>query len=102
MRHPLIFIVKEGRVNCVLKGKVLRTLEKGEYFGELSIILGTERTMDVEAAENCILYAITIDTLKKMVGEKYKEILFLNCLKKCFQSSKNFNKLDSSIIDNCI
>jgi len=56
--------------------------------------------MDVVAAENCILYAISIDTLKKMVGEKYKEILFLNCLKKCFQTSVHFNKLDTDVIDN--
>ena len=95
-----IFIVKEGTVNCVKNGIILRTLEKGEYFGELSIILETERTMDVIAAENCILYAISIDTLKKMVGEKHKEILFLNCLKKCFQSSNHFVKLDPDSIDN--
>jgi CRP-like cAMP-binding protein len=66
----------------------------------MSILLDTHRTMDVFAKENCILYAISVETLKAMVGEKYKDILFLNCIKNVFQTSSCFNKLSADMIEN--
>jgi hypothetical protein len=71
----------------------------GEYFGEMSIFLETYRSLDVIAHENCTLYAISVETLRAMLGEKYKDVLFLNCIKNCFQQSKFFKKLGSDFIE---
>lgn len=87
-------------MNCQLDGKVLRKLSVGDYFGEMSILLETFRTLDVVANENCTLYAITVQTLKTMVGEKYKDVLFLNCIKNCFQNSTHFKGLGADFIEN--
>lgn len=86
-------------MNCVLNGKVLRKLGKGEFFGEMSILRETYRTLDVIANENCTLYAISVETLKTMLGDKYKDVLFLNCIKNCFQNSQHFQKLSADIVE---
>ncbi len=65
----------------------------------MSILLDTERTLDVISAETTVLYAISIQTLKNMLGDKYRDILFLNCLMNCFQSSTYYNKINSQILE---
>lgn len=57
------------------------------------------RTMDVVASEHCTLYDISVDTLRSMLGENYKDLLFLNCIKSCFQQSAYFKKLDNHFIE---
>lgn len=66
----------------------------------MSILLETDRTLDVVSVEATVLYAISVQTLKGMLGEKYRDILFLNCLMQCFQNSTYFNKINSQILEN--
>ncbi len=66
----------------------------------MSILLESRRTLDVIAEENCTLYAISVETLKSMMGEKYRDVLFLNCIINCFQNSTHFKKLSLDFIEN--
>jgi len=66
----------------------------------MSVLLETERTLDVVTAETTVLYVISVQTLKGMLGDKYRDILFLNCLMNCFQNSQYFNKINSQILEN--
>ena len=65
----------------------------------MSVLMETYRTLDVVANENCTLYDISVETLKTMMGEKYKDLLFLNCIKSVFQQSTHFKKLSSDFIE---
>lgn len=96
-----MYIVKEGEVDCVSKGKIIRTLKKGDYFGEKSILLESLRTMDVIAKTACICYSISVETFKAMSGDHFKDALYLNLIKLAFSSSKKFNQINSSYIENC-
>jgi cGMP-dependent protein kinase 1 len=95
-----LFIIKEGEVSCSSKGLKFRTLKKGDNFGERSILLETPRTLDVIAETPCVIYSITVDTLKSMVGDRYKEVLFANFIKYTFQKSKYFNKINLKLLEN--
>ena len=94
-----MYIIKEGEVECVSNGKVIRTLIKGDYFGEKSILMDSLRTMNVITKKSCVIYSISVETLKTMVGEKYRDVLILNFIKSSFQKSHVFEQLNSKLIE---
>jgi CRP-like cAMP-binding protein len=94
-----LYIVKEGEVDCINKGSVVRTLKKGEHFGERAILLESLRTMDVVAKTKCTCYSISIETLKSMVGERYRDVLYLNFIKSAFATSKYLKRFNLKLIE---
>lgn len=94
-----LYIIKDGEVDCTMNGRLIRTLKKGENFGEKSILLESTRTLDVSARINCVLYSISIDTLVNMVGERYKDVLYLNMIKMSFAKSNIFGKFNPKMIE---
>jgi len=82
-----------------MNGIFIRILKKGDYFGEKSILLESTRTIDVVAKTNCILYSISVETLVSMVGERYKDVLYLNMLKISLAKSNIFGKINSKLIE---
>ena len=95
-----LYIIKEGEVACSSSGKVVRTLKKGDHFGEKSILLDCTRTMDVIAKTPCVVYSVSVETLTTMVGEKYKDVLLLNFIKISFAQSKMFSKINMRLLEN--
>ena len=53
------FLVLEGKAEVRSKGKVLATLSKGQFFGEMSLIDDSPRSADVVAIEPTKCWAIT-------------------------------------------
>jgi CRP/FNR family cyclic AMP-dependent transcriptional regulator len=54
------FVIAEGRVQVVVvtaegKKTILATLQKGDFFGEMSLLDGEPRSASVVAAEDCVL-----------------------------------------------
>jgi cGMP-dependent protein kinase len=94
-----LYIIKEGEVSCVFRGKVIVTLKKGDYFGEKAILIDSTRTMDVVAKTKCVCYSISIETLKQMVGEKYRDVLYLNFIKSAFSQSRYLKKFQPKLIE---
>ncbi len=69
------YIILEGAVEVFVPkiNKHLTTLEKGAFFGELSLLLGIPRTASVKAVESCLLFAIDHVKFKKLMQE-YPEV----------------------------
>jgi CRP-like cAMP-binding protein len=82
-----IYIVKEGEVNCILKGKIVRTLRKGDNFGERSVLIDSSRSLDCIAKTNCICYSVSSFTLETMLGKNFRTLLYLNFIKSYFTPS---------------
>lgn len=97
-----MYIVKEGELNCCDKGKVIRTLKKGDYFGEKSILLETKRSKDIVAKTDCVIYSISAETLKNMIGSKYREILYANFMKMAMTESQVFKKFNLKLLDSTL
>ena len=97
-----LYIIKEGEVECVMNGKLIRTLKSKDYFGEKSILLESKRTMDVIAKTKTICYGITVDYLKHMVGDKINDVLLFNFLEIAFQKSEFFNKVNPKLFQKYI
>jgi cGMP-dependent protein kinase len=95
-----LYIIKEGEVTCSSKSIEIRTLKKGDHFGEKALLLECPRTMDVIAKTSCVIYSISVETLKSMFGDKYKDVLLLNFIKMSFNLSTCFNKISTKLIEN--
>lgn len=55
--------------------------------------------MDVLAKTNCIIYSISIETLKSLFGDQYQDILLINFIKMSFSMSPFFNKINMKILE---
>jgi len=95
-----LYIVKEGEVNCILKGKIVRTLRKGDNFGERSVLIDSTRSLDCIAKSNCICYSVSSFTLETMLGKNFRTLLYLNFIKSSFTRSKIFHKFNINLLDN--
>jgi cGMP-dependent protein kinase len=94
-----LYYIKEGEVSCSTNGIEIRVLKKGDHFGEKSLLLECPRTLDVIAKTHCIIYSISIETLKSLFGDKYKDVLLLNFVKMSFALSSNFNKINMKLLE---
>lgn len=94
-----IFIIKSGKVVCSKDNKQIRTLEKGSFFGEVSILKNNKRTLDVIAKMNCEMYMITKEMLSQMIGSEYINVLYLNYMKSAFSNSKLLSSLSTILIE---
>ena len=94
-----IYIIKEGEVNCVKKGVIIRTLSKGENFGERSIFVNAKRSLDVIAKTNCVCYSISFQSLENILGKNYKDELCKQFIKFTFTKSNFFNFIPMEYLD---
>lgn len=97
-----MYIIKDGELNCMDKQKVIRVLKKGDYFGEKSILLETKRSKDIMAKTDCVIYSISAETMKNMIGPKYREILYANFMKMAMTESQVFKKFNLKLLDNAL
>ncbi len=96
-----LFIIKDGEANCTDdNGNIITVKHKGEFFGERAILVDSLRTLNVVAKTECICYSISIETLKVVLGEKFRDTLFKNFVKLIFQNSRYFKDLNQKLIEN--
>ena len=74
-----MFYIMSGSVRLVKKGQVMGIMQKGEYFGEMALLIGTPRTTSAQAEEdNTVVIAITPENFETLLREEPKiAILFL-------------------------
>jgi CRP/FNR family transcriptional regulator, cyclic AMP receptor protein len=54
-----LFVIADGRVRIVLNGRTLATLDKSDYFGEMSLLDGEPRSAGAEADTDVLLLRIS-------------------------------------------
>lgn len=76
--NEMLYIMS-GSVRLAKKGQVLGIMQKGEYFGEMALLIGTPRTTSAQAEEdNTVVIAITPENFETLLREEPKiAILFL-------------------------
>lgn len=94
-----LYIIKEGEINCVSNGKTIRVLEKGSLFGEKAILIDSKRTIDCVAKTNCILLSLSILALQQVMGEDFRDKIFLSFIKESLVHSNSLRALNSHLIE---
>lgn len=95
-----MYCIREGDVDIESNGNKIRTLHKGDYFGEKSILIDSTRTMNAISRTKCLCFSFSVTTLKNMLGENYRHLMLINFIKSAFYSSKLFHHLHLKMIDN--
>ena len=93
-----MYIIKEGEVNCIKNGKIIRTLKQGDNFGQKAILEETKRSLDVVAKTNCTICSISVDFFKNQLGVNYRDHLYFSFINLAFQNSKFFNKIMTKML----
>ena len=93
-----MYIIKQGEVNCVKNNKIIRTLVKGDNFGQKALLEGNRRTLDVIAKTDCILCSISVEFFRNQFGENFKDQLYFSFLGIAFKKSNSFNSINSNML----
>ena len=61
------FIVNEGMADVTVDGDRVRTIGPGDYFGEIALLTGSDRTATVTAQTDMVCYGLTTWDFKPLV-----------------------------------
>ncbi len=70
-----IYLLIKGKVKVVKNKKTIRELDRGSYFGEVSIMLNQPRSASIIALTKLTIYTISADFFLKNIDSKIHEIL---------------------------
>lgn len=80
-----VYIVEKGKFHVIIKDKLMKIVQKGEFFGEIALLHNLSRTADVIAMEDSKIWVIdqkAYTTIRQSDRTKFKNIV-LKGLKKC-------------------
>lgn len=93
-----LYIIKKGEVDCLKKGKLVRTMTSGMCFGEISILIKGKRTLDVVTKTECEVFQLTNTLLEHVMGREFKDKILLDFMKEAFSHTLFFKIIPSEII----
>jgi cGMP-dependent protein kinase len=90
----LLFIIKQGSVTCTEDGRITRTMEKGEYFGEKALFSHNSlRSASVTASEYVKCLTIGRSTLTDLLGSSIQVLVHKNSARIAFDKNCYLQKL---------
>ena len=72
---------------------------KGDSFGERCLLVDSVRTLSIVTKTTCVIYSVSLETLRTMVGETYRDVLLKNFIKASFAKSKFLKNLNPRMLD---
>lgn len=70
-----IYLIYNGKVKIIKNDKLVRELEEGSCFGEISLLLNEKHSANVIASSNLIIYTLSKEYFLKFFDKKMLEIL---------------------------
>lgn len=70
-----IYLLFKGKVKIIKNNKTIREMDRGNYFGELAILLNKPRSASVVAVTNLTIYTIASDFFLKNIDQKILNFL---------------------------
>lgn len=89
----LLYIIKQGSVVCSQGEKDIKTMEKGDYFGEQALLYNSVRTATITANENTKCLTIGRAELTKLFGTSLQLIVHKNSQRIAFDKNVYLKKL---------
>ncbi|KAK1936351.1 cGMP dependent protein kinase [Babesia divergens] len=86
-----LYIIKQGSADVFVDGAKVRTMTKGQYFGERAILYGEPRSATIQAADDTTCVSIGRDILQNVLGN-LNHVLFRNIMMESLQHSNVFRQ----------
>ena len=68
-KGDLFYIIKEGTVQVIVNGKVVGELERGMYFGEISLVKNVPRQATIRATSNVETLCVSRGVFQRVFGK---------------------------------
>ena len=94
-----IYIIKEGEVNILKNGHIIKTVKRSEYYGEDGLLEGNKRNVDIIAKTNCIIYTIPKEYFRNQFDDDFNDQLYYTLLKIAFSKSSNFKSINNNTLN---
>ena len=98
----LFFVIKEGNVVCTLKGKEIRRMGKGEYFGDQALLYNSPRTATIVAVDEVSCVALSQEDLQNSLGASLEQVIYKNSMRIAIDNSESLKKLSKTQTENVI
>ncbi|CAG9325580.1 unnamed protein product [Blepharisma stoltei] len=98
----LFYLIKEGTVSCVKEGQEIRSMGRGDYFGEQALLHNCVRTATVIAITQVKCLAIGRDSLTKVLGSKLQHIIYINTQRIALERSPYISQLTRDQVESII
>ena len=92
-----MYIIKDGEIECLKGDKVIRTLKKGDNFGQKALLEDGIISFDVKAKTDCKIYSISTEIFKNQFGDDFRKQLYYDFITASFLKSKTFSSLNKKI-----
>lgn len=69
------FLINRGRVRIFQNDKTIRELEKGNYFGEISLLNKENRTASVASVDNSVCYILTKQDFLSIIDQSILDLI---------------------------
>lgn len=87
------YIIKEGIVECIKDGKVIRELKEGDSFGEAALYSDGQRTVTVRSKNTSRLLALGRESLQNILGSQIQEVINSNSSRWSLEKNEVFKNL---------
>ena len=98
----LFFVIKEGNVACTQKGKEIRRMGKGEYFGDQALLYNSPRTATIAAIDEVTCVALSREDLQNSLGASLEHVIYKNSIRIAIENSESLKKLSKTQTENVI
>lgn len=88
-----IYMIKEGSVSCQINNTEINCLGVSQYFGIVSLVRKSKRTLDVIATKKCICFELTSNDLTEAIGVNYIEVILYSIFKEFLFQNAYFSDL---------
>ena len=82
------YMIKEGTAALLQGNLEQRKIYKGESFGQNSLYYNTMRKMTVRAEEDVVCQVLGRETLAKIIGADFRDVMFRNYVKSIVQKNR--------------
>lgn len=76
----LLYIIKSGTVICTQQKQFIRRMQKGDFFGEQSLLFNCMRTATVVAEDEVKCLSLGRKRLKHVLGDRLQNIIYRNLI----------------------
>jgi cGMP-dependent protein kinase len=95
----LFYIIKDGNVSCTKEGREIRTMTRGDFFGEQALLYHSPRTATIAALDDVKCVAIGRERLTRVLGNHLQQIIYRNSLRIALDRSHLMSKLNKEQSD---
>eukprot|EP00359_Climacostomum_virens_P000322 CAMPEP_0204896828 /NCGR_PEP_ID=MMETSP1397-20131031/385_1 /ASSEMBLY_ACC=CAM_ASM_000891 /TAXON_ID=49980 /ORGANISM="Climacostomum Climacostomum virens, Strain Stock W-24" /LENGTH=891 /DNA_ID=CAMNT_0052064493 /DNA_START=685 /DNA_END=3360 /DNA_ORIENTATION=- len=76
----LLYIIKSGTVVCMKNKQYIRRMQKGDFFGEQSLLFNCMRTATIVAEDDVKCLSLGRKRLKHVLGDRLQNIIYRNLI----------------------